>query len=183
MSTSDATKTPPGKATPEELFACLDRLGIAYSVRHHPPVFTVEEAKHLRGEIEGAHCKSLFLRDKKGTMWLLVCLEWRRIDLKALQAMIGARGRLSFGSAERLSEYLGVIPGAVTPFAAINDRAAEGPNVQIVLDAEMMDAPSVNYHPLVNNQTVNLLPDGLRAFLADFGHTPLEIDLGGATVG
>jgi len=181
MTAQDATKTPDGKATPDALYEALDRLNVAYSVQHHPPVYTVAEAKELRGEIDGAHCKSLFLRNKKGAMWLVVCLEWRRMEMKALSGLLGS-GRLSFGSAERLAAHLGVIPGAVTPFAAINDRAdQDGPLVQVVLDAEMMRAPAVNFHPLVNNATVNLTPDGLRVFLEDCGHAPLVLDLREAT--
>jgi Ala-tRNA(Pro) deacylase len=40
--------------TPETLLAYLDSLGIAHKTVTHPPVFTVEQAKKLRGEIVGA---------------------------------------------------------------------------------------------------------------------------------
>ena len=61
-------------ATPDELFAYLDSLGIAHQTVTHPPVFTVEEARALRGQIAGGHTKNLFLRDKKGApIWW-----WRR---------------------------------------------------------------------------------------------------------
>ena len=43
--------------------------------REHAPVFTVEEAQALRGEIPGGHCKNLFLKDEKGALYLIVCLE------------------------------------------------------------------------------------------------------------
>ena len=105
--------------TPDQLLARLAELGLTTRTVTHPPVFTVEEAKALRGELPGAHIKNLFLRDKKGKMWLVVAEEDRPIDLKALGELLG--GRLSFGSADRLMTYLGVIPGAVTPFGVIND--------------------------------------------------------------
>jgi hypothetical protein len=60
-------------------------------------VFTVEEAKALRGTLPGGHCKSLFLKDRKGGLWLVVVLEERRLDLKALSERVGAP-RFSFGS-------------------------------------------------------------------------------------
>src|ERR1700731_4176768 len=101
------TPTPP--TTPEQLLARLAELGIACRTVSHPPVFTVEEAKALRGELPGGHVKNLFLRDKKGAMWLVVAEEDRCIDLKALGEKIGA-GRVSFGSADRLMQYLGVLP-------------------------------------------------------------------------
>src|SRR4029077_11677457 len=106
--------------TPDALFARLDALGIAHRTYAHPPVLTVEEAKSLRGALPGGHCKSLFLKDKKAGLWLVVALEECRVDLKRLADALGAP-RFSFGSAELLHQVLGVRPGSVTPFAAIND--------------------------------------------------------------
>ena len=88
-------------ATDKDLFARFLELGIKTHTVEHPPVFTVEEAKALRGKLDGGHTKNLFLRNKKGAMWLLVCLEDRSIDLKDLAQRLGA-GRFSFGSSERL---------------------------------------------------------------------------------
>src|SRR3546814_9670847 len=132
--------------SPEALLAHLDALGIAYCNVTHPPVFTVEEAKALRGELPGCHIKNLFLRNKKGGMWLVTCPEDRAVDLKALGDRLDA-GRLSFGSAERLMTHLGVRPGAVTPFAVINDKAGA---VTMVLDSALMAGGPVNFHPLAN---------------------------------
>ena len=173
------TDTPPAApATPDDLFARLDSLGIAYETHAHAAVFTVAESQDLRGVLPGAHCKSLFLRDKKGAQFLVVCLEDRRLDLKALAGLIGA-GRLSLGSPERLMAALGVEPGSVTPFAAINDAGRNA--VRIVLDAEMMRADLVNYHPLRNTLTTALSPDALLAFLRSTGHAPDIVDLAPAS--
>ncbi len=38
-------------ATREDLMAALARLGIATATIDHPPVFTVEEARSLRGTV------------------------------------------------------------------------------------------------------------------------------------
>ncbi len=140
----------------------------------HPPVFTVEEAKVQRGELPGSHIKNLFLRNKKGTMWLITCLEDRQIDLKALGFALEA-GRFSFGSAERLMTYLGVLPGAVTPFAVINDKDA---HVQVVLDRGLLDHDPINAHPLVNDMTTAIAAQDLIRFLEAVGHPPRIFDLG-----
>lgn len=163
-------------ATPAEtaLFNRLGELGIKTVTVSHPPVFTVDEAKRLRGSLPGGHCKSLFLRNKKGEMWLVVTLEDRVLDLKVLGERIGA-GRVSFGSAERLMQYLGVIPGAVTPFAIVNDRERL---VKLVLDAEMMRHTPLNYHPLRNDRTTAITPEDLVRFLEAEGHPPRIADLG-----
>jgi len=161
-------------ASPEQLFAHLEGLGIRTRTVRHPPVFTVEEAKALRGDLPGAHVKNLFLRNKKGEMWLVVAEESRPIDLKALGERLGA-GRLSFGSPERLMRYLGVVPGAVTPFALINDRGGE---VKAAIDRTVLEQNPVNCHPLANDMTTAIAPQDLLAFLEHSGHKPLILDLG-----
>ena len=158
--------------TPEALLARLAELGIAQHTVEHPPVFTVEEAKALRGTLPGAHVKNLFLRNKKGRMWLVTCLEDRPVDLKALGERLGA-GRFSFGSAERLMTYLGVRPGAVTPFAVVNDRAGA---VTMVLDSAVLEGVPVNCHPLVNTMTTALAPADLVRFLEAEAHAPTLFD-------
>ena len=147
----------------------LDDLGIAHTTVKHPPVFTVEQAARLRGEIAGGHTKNLFLRDKKYELYLVVALEDAEIDLKGLHRQLGATGRFSFGSSDLLREVWGVEPGAVTPFGAINDR--EG-RVTVVLDAAMMEHETLNYHPLVNTMTTSIKRDDLVKFLESTGHIP-----------
>jgi len=159
--------------SPEDLLARLAELGIEARTFTHPPVHTVEQAKALRGDIAGAHIKNLFLRNKKGAMWLVTCLEDREIDLKALGRALGA-GRFSFGSAKRLMTHLGVEPGAVTPFGVINDTEGK---VQMVLDKALLDCDPINAHPLVNDMTVAVSPAGLLRFLEAAGHPPQVLDL------
>src|SRR5215467_7522456 len=112
-------------ATPTDLFAFLDQLEIPYSTVSHPPLFTVEQSRELRGTIPGGHTKNLFLRDKSGAYYLVVASEDAAIDLKSLHRKLGGAGRVSFGSAGALQELLGVQPGSVTPFALINDTAGK----------------------------------------------------------
>ena len=169
---SDANP-PAGHATPDALLAEFERLGIATETVEHPPVYTVEEAKALRGELPGAHSKNLFLKDKKGRFWLVVALEDRAVDLKALRHVIGA-APLSFGKPDALLDVLGITPGSVTPFAAINDRDGQ---VTVVLDAEMLEAEPLNFHPLVNTATTRISADGLVTFLGACGHAPMVVRL------
>src|SRR6185312_1284478 len=137
-------------AAPDELFAYLDRLGIAHKTVSHPPLFTVDESRALREQIPGGHTKNLFLRDKKDAAFLVVALEDAAIELKSLHRRLGASGRFSFGSADLLRAALGVEPGAVTPFAAMNDAAGR---VRVILDAAMMEHEVLNFHPLRNTMT------------------------------
>ena len=155
--------------TPDQLFAALDALGVKHATVKHPPLFTVEQSRALRGQIPGGHTKNLFLRDKKHALYLVVAEEDADIDLKGLHRLLGAGGRFSFGSADLLREVLGVEPGAVTPFGAINDT--EG-RVTVVLDAAMMEHDTLNFHPLINVMTTSIQRDDLVKFLESTGHEP-----------
>ena len=154
--------------TPNELFAFLDRIGILHQTISHPPLFTVEQSQALRGQILGAHTKNLFLIDRRRALYLVVACEDARIDLKSLHRRLDAT-RFSFGSAELLRDVLGVEPGSVTPFAAINDVTAR---VAVVLDAAMMQHPLLNFHPLVNTMTTSIKREALVQFLDAVGHHP-----------
>ena len=164
---------PPPLMTPEELFARFDELGIAHRTYSHAPVFTVAEAAALRGSLPGAHCKSLFLKDKKGGFWLAVMLEERRIDLKKLAAWLTAP-RFSFGGAVDLHRLLGVRPGSVTPFALLNDI---GHLITPVLDADMLESDPLNYHPLENDRTTAISAADLLRLIDASGHVPRIVDL------
>jgi Ala-tRNA(Pro) deacylase len=167
-------------ATPDDLFAFLDELGIAHRTIKHPPVFTVDEARALRGQIAGGHTKNLFLRDKRGALYLVTALEDADIELKSLHRRLGASGRFSFGPAELMRATLGVEPGSVTPFGALNDT---GQQVTIVLDAAMMAHETLNFHPLLNTMTTTIGRDDLVRFLAATGHTArIEPVAGGAAI-
>jgi Ala-tRNA(Pro) deacylase len=158
--------------TSDELLARLAELGIAARTVEHRPVFTVEEARQVRGDLPGTHTKSLFLRDKKGKMWMVVALESRALDLKALAVRLGAK-HLSFGSPERLLRHLGVIPGAVSPFAVVNDGERV---VKVVVDRAVLAQDPVNLHPLDNARTTAIAAADLVRFLEAEGHAPELMD-------
>lgn len=167
-------------ASPEDLFAFLDRLGVAHATVGHPPLFTVAESRALRGTIPGGHTKNLLLKDKKDAVFLIVADEEATIDLKGLHRLLGASGRLSFAAADLMAELLGVAPGSVTAFGVMNDT---GKRVDVILDAELMRHRTVNCHPLVNTMTTSIASADLCRFLEATGHPPriLAVSSGGAT--
>ena len=162
--------------SPEALMEVLRGLGIAFTLHHHEAVFTVAESEAVDAQIPGTHCRNLFLRDKKKNNFLLVLQNATDVDIKKLPEVIGS-DRLSFGSAERLWEYLGVRPGSVCPYAIINDT---GHTVKILLDKSMMETDTVNYHPLLNTMTIGVKPADLIKFIESTGHIPHIVDLGPA---
>jgi Ala-tRNA(Pro) deacylase len=160
---------------PNRVFDYLKSLAIHSTSIEHPAVFTVEESKALRGKIDGAHVKNLFLKDKKSNLFLISALEDTKIDLKTIHEVIGGQGRVSFCSADQLLEHLGVEPGSVTPLAVMNDTENK---VQAVLDERLMAFDIINVHPLVNTMTTSLARADLLAFMAATGHKPLILKVG-----
>ncbi|TEU04045.1 MAG: prolyl-tRNA synthetase associated domain-containing protein, partial [Candidatus Aminicenantes bacterium] len=137
----------------QKVYEVLESLEVSYVRHEHPPVFTVEEAEKHWKDITGAHCKNLFLRNKKGNRHYLVVLEsTKRADLKSLEKQLG-EDRLSFASPERLMRYLGLDTGAVSPFGLLNDSQKE---VQVIIDQDLQEAETINFHPNVNTATIGL---------------------------
>jgi Ala-tRNA(Pro) deacylase len=159
---------------PAGLFEFLDQLGVKHSTVTHPPLFTVAESQAYRLETNGAHTKNLFVKDKKGKIFLLTVGHDAVVDLKQVHHLIGASGRVSFCKAELLMELLGVIPGSVTVLGAVNDREHQ---VQVVLDEALMNHDIINAHPLTNEATTSISRDDLMIFLRATGHEPLIVKL------
>ena len=163
----------PAMTTPEDpsekAFILLARLGIAHTTLEHPPLHTVEESRALRGEIAGGHVKNLFVKDKGGAFYLITAEEDSPLDLKTMDKVIGARGRVSFASAEQLMAHLGILPGSVSPLALVNDT--EGV-VRFILEKKLLDHAILNVHPLINTRTSSIPTDSLLAYIRETGHEP-----------
>jgi Ala-tRNA(Pro) deacylase len=146
----------------QEVTQFLDNLNISYTLHHHPPVFTVEEAERYWAGIPGAHCKNLFLRNKKGKRhYLVIALSKRRVDLKKLTWRLG-EDRLSFASPERLQRFLALSPGAVSPFGLIHDQSHA---VKVILDESLRKAEFLSFHPNTNTATLTLSRSDFERFL------------------
>lgn len=157
----------------ERLFVRLASLGIDAPTVPYPAHETVEEGKRLRGSMAGTFTKNLLLKDKKGRLFLFSIHEDRVLDLKTLHTRIGANGRLGFASPERMFELLGVEPGALTPLGLINDAAGI---VTPVIDASLLDADQINFHPLNNTESTGLSPADLLTFIRSCGREPVLIE-------
>ncbi len=159
----------------DALLAELALLGIETSTTDHAPMFTVEDSKTLRVTPEGqGDIKNLFLRNKKGQMWLFSCHEDRQVDLKILAKALGA-GRFSFASETRMMQYLGIRPGSVSPFALINDKTGA---VRFAIDYVLTQTEVIYLHPLVNTRTTTIATSDLLAYCAHTGHEPKIITFG-----
>jgi Ala-tRNA(Pro) deacylase len=156
----------------DRLLTWMAAHGVAQTTVDHPAVFRVEEGLELKAAMPGAHTKNLFLKDKKGRLWLISARQDTVIDLKRVPKAIGS-DRLSFGNEGLLYETLGLTPGSVTALALINDVDRR---VTFVLDQALWDADIVNFHPLTNTATTALGQADFRRFLALTGREPIMVD-------
>lgn len=157
--------------TKGEVLALLDQRGIAYEAVEHPAVRTVGEAEAAHIPFEADMAKNFFLRDpKKRNYYLFTAPDHKHVDLRVLQERLGSK-RLSFASAEDLTAKLGVWPGSVTPFAALNEDTH---TVRVALDADFARTGWIGCHPCDNTVSVHLRTSDLLALLADAG---VEVEL------
>lgn len=159
-------------ASPDDLFAYLDHLGISHATTAHEPLHTVEESRALKASMPGGHTKNLFMTNKDGDIVLIAAHADSQLKLNQLHKRIGTR-RLSFASPDLMQEILGVRPGSVTAFALINDTDRR---VRFLVDAALLAYDPVNFHPLVNTMTTSISRDGFRAFVESTGRTLEAMD-------
>ena len=159
-------------ASPDDLFAYLDQLGLSHETRWHKATFTVEEGRELKETMPGGHTKNLFMKDKDGVIVLISAHADSELKLNQLHKLIGTR-RLSFASGELMEELLGVTPGSVTGFALMNDRDQK---VRFIVDAALMAFDTLNFHPLVNTGTTAISRDDFRRFVEATGHDLTVVD-------
>lgn len=162
-------------ATRADLFARLDQLEIAHRTVEHPAIFTVDEGRDLKKQWPGGHSKNLFVKDKADRLFLAVALGETRIDLVALGKRLHTKGRLSFGAPDLMTATLGVIPGAVTPFALMNDSAKAIETV--IVDTALLASNPVWFHPLENTASTAVTPDDFLKFVKACGFDPLILPL------
>jgi len=160
----------------DSLLTWMAEQGIDQITYDHPAVFRVEERLEMKASMPGVHTKNLFLKDKKGRLWLISAAQDTVIDLKAAPRLMGApagTGNLSFANEGLMVETLGVTPGSVTALALINDVERR---VTFVLDRKLHEAEIVNFHPLTNTATTALSQSAFRRFLSAIEREPIVVD-------
>ena len=161
----------------DRLLAWMAQNAVAQTTHDHPAVFRVEEGLELKAAMPGAHTKNLFLKDKKGRLWLISARQDTVIDLKRADKWIGS-ARLSFGNEALLYETLGLTPGSGTALGLINDVDRR---VTFVLDKALWEAEVDNFHPLTNTASTALAQAAFRRFLTLLGREPVVVDFGALT--
>ena len=148
---------------PEQLIELLKKKKYNIEIHQHEALFTVEDSKSLRGKIDGAHSKNLFLKNKKNRFFLLSCEEADKIDLKKISKSLDL-GNISFAKEEYLDQYLKIKPGSVSPFALLNDESGK---VGFYLEKTLYESKFVNFHPLINTLTITIETNRFIKFMIE----------------
>ncbi|MDC1047110.1 prolyl-tRNA synthetase associated domain-containing protein [Alphaproteobacteria bacterium] len=148
-----------------QLIELLKKEKYNIEIHQHEALFTVEDSKKLRGNIDGAHSKNLFLKNKKNEFFLLSCEEGDKIELKKISKSLKL-GNISFAKQECLEQYLKIKPGSVSPFALLND---DGGFVNFYLEQTLYESKFVNFHPLINTYTITIETNNFIEFMIENG--------------
>ena len=150
-----------------KLYRLLEALNIKFEYIEHPPAPTIEIARQYWAGHEAKHCKNLFFRNHKGDRHYLVILDCDcDMDIHSIEKVL-KQGKLSFASEKRMSKYLGVTPGSVTPFGLINDTEQ---HVHLFVDKNLQKADRVSFHPCINTASLIISCDDFIRFINNAGN-------------
>lgn len=151
----------------ENIIKRLSELNIEYELVEHEAAFTMEEYNALGFNPNDEICKNLFLRDYKGKRHMLVVIKGsKQADLVLIRNEIDS-SRLSFASDERLSKFLDVKKGSVSPFGIINDSENA---VEVYFDEDLKTMPRLGFHPNDNTATIFLSFEDINRYIKSTGH-------------
>jgi len=166
-------------ATVDDVLSALGKLGIEHETITHEPLYTVEQAKRVQYDKPGGHTKNLFLRNKKGLMFLVVVEPDHKVDLRGLREMLQLPGgQIAFASTERLGKFLGVVPGSVSPLALINDH---GSKVRLYMQHTVLEHEWIYMHPCRNTHSTRLRSTDLTKAMEEWNHPVTPLDFRNAT--
>ena len=158
----------------ERVFNFLQQQEIEYSFYTHPEAPTIEIARQYWHNDGSKHCKNLFFRNHKGNRHYLVVFDSdQSLAIHDLEHRLH-QGKLSFASEQRMERYLGLKPGSVSPFGLINDTENL---VHLFLDKNLLNYPSLSFHPNDNRATVVISQQMFEKYLTAVGNSYEYIEL------
>lgn len=156
----------------EPVYELLDTIGVQYRVVEHKAVYTVAESSHVLAD--KVPVKTLLLREEKGDRLFMVAMRGDvRLDTKRLAAELGVK-KLQFVKPEQVESLVGVPPGSVSIFGLLHDGASQ---LEVVLDAALMDESEIGFYPNENTATVFMKPADVVQVFGATGHDYRIVEL------
>jgi len=158
----------------KKIYEKLNELNIDFGYFEHEAIPTIELALIHKKDIDATHCKNIFLRNHKGNKHYFVVLEQSKIaNIRQLELML-KQGKLSFASEKRLTKYLNVKAGAVSPLGLVYDTEK---NSHLFIDAELENAEKLSFHPNVSDASLVISFADLIKYIESIGISYSFIDL------
>ena len=171
------TARPTDKRLPKEerVYDLLERLGVPFERVDHDAVGTIEGCYEIEKLLDIEICKNLFLRNSKGDQYYLLMLPGgKHLVTKDLAKKIGST-RLSFGTPEKMEEYLDITPGSVSVLGLMNDHEN---NIQLLVDNDIKKWEYFGCHPCMNTSSLKIkTADLFSKILPAVGHEPVFVDI------
>ena len=171
------TARPTDKRLPKEerVYDLLERLGVPFERVDHDAVGTIEGCAEIEKLLDIEICKNLFLRNSKGDQYYLLMLPGgKHLVTKDLAKKIVST-RLSFGTPEKMEEYLDITPGSVSVLGLMNDHEN---NIQLLVDNDIKKWEYFGCHPCINTSSLKIkTADLFSKILPAVGHEPVFVDI------
>lgn len=125
----------------QDVFSRLQNLlaqrGILFDVLHHAPVYTSQQAAHVRGTSLASGAKALICKaDDRFVMFVLPAD--RKLASKLVRQTLGIKS-LRFASQEEIEQLCGLAPGAIPPFGSLFGLAT-------YCDLHLAEVPQINFN-------------------------------------
>jgi Ala-tRNA(Pro) deacylase len=115
----------------------LREAGVPWTVSHHAPVYTSEEAAAVRGVPLSSGAKALVV--KAGDQFrLLVVPADRKLDSRKARTNLAVKA-LRFATREEVEQLTGLQPGSIPPFGSLF-------GLPTCCDPALADNPSINFN-------------------------------------
>ena len=159
----------------ERVYDLLDQLNIDYQRIDHEEANTMEICLEIEKTLKSTICKNLFLvNSNKSQYYLLMLKENKKFKTKMISKQINS-SRLSFGSDEKMLEYLDITPGSVSLLGLMNDHDFK---VQLLMDKDLLQDEYLGCHPCINTSSLRIkMKDVFEKIIPSLHHEPIFLEV------
>ncbi len=159
----------------ERVYDLLDQLNIDYQRIGHEEADTMKVCLEIEKTLKSTICKNLFLvNSNKSQYYLLMLKENKKFKTKVISKQINS-SRLSFGSDEKMLEYLDITPGSVSVLGLMNDHEH---HVQLLMDKDLLQDEYLGCHPCINTSSLRIkMKDVFEKIIPSLHHEPIFVEV------
>lgn len=159
----------------ERVYDLLDQLDIEYQRIDHEEANTMEVCLEIEKNLKSTICKNLFLVNSNKSQYYLLMLKGnKKFKTKVISKQINS-SRLSFGSNEKMLEYIDITPGSVSLLGLMNDYDFK---VQLLMDKDLLQDEYLGCHPCINTSSLRIkMKDVFEKIIPALHHEPIFVEV------